>query len=147
MKGCYVYFEHAATRELFLSRMKAERASGVNRGIDDYDASDDRQRLRFYERANTEEANHLSAWHAHGRSAADRTHRPHLRFRAIRCGAQRAGAVNGFCGILLLPVARCLHWWNSRRGLSARKIEGRRHHAGCRTVRVNRPADDEQQHS
>ena len=29
MKGCYVYFEDAATRELFLSRMKAERASTV----------------------------------------------------------------------------------------------------------------------
>jgi len=29
MKGCYVYFEDAATRDLFLSRMKAERASAV----------------------------------------------------------------------------------------------------------------------
>jgi len=29
MKGCYVYFEDAATREFFLSRMKAERASAV----------------------------------------------------------------------------------------------------------------------
>jgi uncharacterized protein len=27
MKGCYVYFEDAATREFFLSRMKAERAN------------------------------------------------------------------------------------------------------------------------
>ncbi len=30
MKGCYVYFEDAATREFFLSRMKAERASTVS---------------------------------------------------------------------------------------------------------------------
>jgi uncharacterized protein len=29
MKGCYVHFEDAATREFFLSRMKAERASAV----------------------------------------------------------------------------------------------------------------------
>ncbi len=29
MKGCYVYFEDAATREFFLSHMKAERASAV----------------------------------------------------------------------------------------------------------------------
>jgi DUF2075 family protein len=29
MKGCYVHFEDAATREFFLSRTKAERASAV----------------------------------------------------------------------------------------------------------------------
>ena len=29
MKGCYVYFEDAATREFYLSRMKAESASAV----------------------------------------------------------------------------------------------------------------------
>jgi len=29
MKGCYVYFEDADTREFFLSRMKAESASAV----------------------------------------------------------------------------------------------------------------------
>jgi uncharacterized protein len=29
MKGCYVYFEDAATRKYFLSRMKAERASAM----------------------------------------------------------------------------------------------------------------------
>ena len=29
MKGCYVYFEDAATREFFLSRMQAEGASAV----------------------------------------------------------------------------------------------------------------------
>ena len=29
MKGCYVYFEDAATGEFFLSRMKAERVSAV----------------------------------------------------------------------------------------------------------------------
>jgi uncharacterized protein len=29
MKGCYVCFEDAATRELFLSRMKTERASAA----------------------------------------------------------------------------------------------------------------------
>jgi DUF2075 family protein len=29
MKGCYVYFEDSATREFFLSRMKAEGASDV----------------------------------------------------------------------------------------------------------------------
>ena len=27
MKGCYMYFEEAATREFFLSHMKAERAT------------------------------------------------------------------------------------------------------------------------
>ena len=32
MKGCYVYFEDAATREFFLSRMKAGRASAKKRG-------------------------------------------------------------------------------------------------------------------
>jgi DUF2075 family protein len=29
MEGCYVYFEDAATREFFLSGMKAERQSAV----------------------------------------------------------------------------------------------------------------------
>ena len=29
MKGCYVYFDDAATRAFLLSRMKAERASAV----------------------------------------------------------------------------------------------------------------------
>ena len=29
MKGCYVYFEDAATREFFLSRVKVEAASAV----------------------------------------------------------------------------------------------------------------------
>jgi uncharacterized protein len=29
MKGCYVYFEDAATREFFFSRIKAERASAT----------------------------------------------------------------------------------------------------------------------
>jgi len=29
MKGCYAYFEDAATTEFFLSRMKAERKSAV----------------------------------------------------------------------------------------------------------------------
>src|SRR5208337_3568893 len=29
MKGCYVYFEDAGTKEFFLSRMNAERASAV----------------------------------------------------------------------------------------------------------------------
>ena len=29
MKGCYVCFEDAATREFFLSRMKAEKTSAV----------------------------------------------------------------------------------------------------------------------
>jgi hypothetical protein len=29
MKGCYVYFEDAAMKELFLGRMKAETASAV----------------------------------------------------------------------------------------------------------------------
>jgi uncharacterized protein len=29
MKGCYVYFEDAATREFFVSRIKVERASAV----------------------------------------------------------------------------------------------------------------------